>query len=246
MTVTTPTSPPDIKQTIRGLKSPNTSSFIDNLLSTATFQFTSEHSTYAPGPLNNNIATPGVMSINARDATELSNALPDAIPWLNAFQSIILHEIGHAYYATRSNTAYTGDPAKRVEWCYEREALASLFVFNYINELGIGGGGTIIVPGPGKPADLYATLLSAVTGKTPGSLAYENAVIAAAKAKFAASDKYRKYCVAWANGGGLPPPYYPPPPPPGSGGGWGGGGGGAGTAKIPGGYWEPVPSNPSD
>jgi hypothetical protein len=246
MPVTTPTNPPDPKQVINNLKSPNTASFINNFLATSTIVFTSNHSTYEPGPLNNNIAGPGTMSINPRDATDLSNALPNANPWMSAYQSIILHELGHAFYATRSNTAYSGDPAKRVEWCYEREALASLFVFNYINEMGLGGEGTIVVPGPGAPADLYGLLLSSVTGKTPGSLAYENAVIAAAKAKFKGSARYRAYCEAWAAGGGLPPAYYPPPPPPGSSGGGGGGGGGAGTTKIPGGYWEPVPSNPSD
>lgn len=238
---------PDPRVVINNLKSPNTSSFINNFLAVTTIEFTTDHSTYQPGPLVNNIAGPGKLAINPHDATALANAMPDAIPWMNAYQSIILHELGHAFYATRSNTAYSGDPAKRVEWCYEREGLASLFVFNYINEQGIGNEGTTIVPGPGRPVDLYATLLSAVAGLTPGSLAYENAVISAAKAKFKASPKYRAYCEAWANGGGLPPAYYPPPPPPTGGvGGGGGGGGGGGSTKIPGGYWEPVPSNSDD
>lgn len=245
MPVTTPNNPPDPALIIKNSASPNTQSFINNFLASSQTAFTSDHSTYVAGPLQNNIAGPGTLFVNPADATALANALPEAIPWMSAYTSIILHELGHAYYATRSNSAYTSDPAKRVEWCYEREALASLYVFNYMTERGITDGG-LVVPGPGKPLDLYATLLSAVTGKTPGSLAYENAVIAAAKAKFAASPKYKALCQAWANGGGLPPAYYPPPPPPGGGGGSGGGGGGAGTAKIPGGYWQPVPENSSD
>lgn len=142
--------------------------FHKHFLAVTTIEFTTDHSTYQPGPLVNNIAGPGKLAINPHDATALANAMPDAIPWMNAYQSIILHELGHAFYATRSNTAYSGDPAKRVEWCYEREGLAS-------------------------------------------------------------------------------PAYYPPPPPPTGGvGGGGGGGGGGGSTKIPGGYWEPVPSNSDD
>lgn len=246
MPIKTPENLPDPIERIKALRTPGTKSFIDNFLASgkANNDF-SGPSIYVPQALKNSISAPGTININPNDVTALANAL-DGIPYINVYDSIILHELGHAYTATRVALDYQKIPDKIIDWCFNREALASLFVFNYLVERKISDG-ILVVPGPGIPANLYDLMAASVKGLTPGSIAYEVAATATAKARYKASPAYRKYCLDFATKGGLPPGYYPPPTPTegggGSAGGGGGGGGGGLPLKIPGGYWREVPSD---
>lgn len=195
-------------------------------------------------PLVNNISAPGTVNINPFDVTATANMNPEQIPWVNTYKSVVLHEVGHAWSATRVATDYTSDPVKIVEWCFTREALASLYAFNVLTELGITDGSMIVVGPPEGPVDIYAIMLASVQGTDPRSSSYEAKLLAAARGKFSRSPKYRTYCEGFAKKGGLPPGYFPPPTDDGSGSSPGG------TVpmppayvpKIPGGYWQPVPN----
>lgn len=241
MPLTAPANPPDPRARLNTLKTPKTASFIDNYFAQGGLAVNSnlaEHSHYDPKPLQNNLSPPGKITIRIPDATTLANLNPGFSYWQPAYDSILLHELGHAFYASRVGSDYTSDPTKMMEWCFNREALASLFVFNYIRERGFTEG-EIIVPGPGLPIDLYAVMAAAVVGVNPESFEYEKKLLDAARAKFANNKRYRDACTKWVNGGGLPPEYVPGAT---TGGGGGGGSGGVplpfpAYVPIPGGYW---------
>ncbi|MEO5934215.1 MAG: hypothetical protein ABIQ08_11795 [Duganella sp.] len=255
MTIRTPTTLPDIVTRIRAYKTPQTATWNDNFSANVTavyFASQKDHSYYAPKPFENTISPPGKIYINPNDATNLANVI-GGIPYHLASDAIILHEMGHGFYATEVGLGYTTDPAKMLDWCFGREAYASMFVFNIGQERVAQGLGASIVPGVDGTPDLYATMLAAVAGLTPGSVAYKNALLSAAKAKFAGSTAYRQACTAFANGGGLPPSYFPPaiPMPPSTGGSTPApvpaNTNAEGRPKIPGGYWKELPpANPSD
>ena len=244
MPIKTPSNPPLPMARLQALRGSQPVAFFDKFIAQGSAENTYDgRSIYVPKPIKNGISEPGAIFINPHDVTSLANAIV-GLPYLKAYDSILLHELGHAFYATRVALDYQTDPAKILDWCYKREALASLFVFNYLVDRGITGG-SLVVPGPGIPADLYSLMAASVAGLTPGSIAYENAAIALAKAKYQASPEYRKVCEGFAAKGGLPPGFYPPPAPTEGGGGsagGGGGGGGGGSLKIPSGYWREVPS----
>lgn len=253
MTIRTPSVLPDIKARIRAYRTANTASWNDNFSAAVEVEYLTQigHSYYAPKPFQNTISPPGKMYISPNDATALANVL-GGIPWGKANDAIIQHEMGHGFYATLVGLDYTTDPAKMLEWCFQREAYASMFVFDIGQERGVGE--STIVPGVDGTPNLYETMVAAVRGLTVGSVAYKNALLAAAKAKFAGSKQYRDACTAFANGGGLPPTYYPPaiPMPPNTGGSSTpapipANTNGEGRPKIPGGYWKEMPpANPSD
>ena len=251
MPINLPTNLPSPADSLESLRTPNNSSFITNYMNgggTVTNSYGGDHSHYDPMPLHNNISAPGKITINVHDVTALANSNPEWDFWQPAYLSILLHELGHAFYATRVGSDYTSDPAKMMEWCFNREALASLFVFNTITELGHYPDGGLIVPGPGLPIDLYDAMAKEVQGINPASFEYERKLLAYARSKYSANKKYRDMCTKWVNGGGLPPQYLPPAVP--------GGGGSGGSVpmplpyikdKIPGGYWQEVPpKHPSD
>lgn len=203
------------------------------------------HSYYEVKSLVNNISAPGSIKINAYDAAAYADSVQTS--YLHALTSIIIHEMGHAHYATADLSNYTGDPQKMIAWCIKREGEAAAFSFKVTQDL-VADGGYMPVAGPPSMPDLYATMSSAVQGLNPDSIAYTNALINAASAKYSADPKYMAYCTDWAYGKkGLPPQFLPPaeqPPGGGGGGGSGGGSGGAGSMLIPGGYWQKVPEIP--
>lgn len=194
------------------LHKPSISSFVDNYFAqggSAGAILNGDNSSYAPGQWVNAISLPGIITINLSDVTATANANPNIGSWYGAYISIILHELGHAFYATAMAGGYTTVPAERLEWCYNREAYASMFVYDFIVNNGYVQD-ELIVPGPGIPGDLYPILAAAVAGEVVGSKKYKDKLLAAARAKFSTNKRYREICTKFAYGQGLPPAYFPP------------------------------------
>lgn len=239
----TPTTTFDLKTTLQGIPGETMKSAVNAFIAgqgQEKYDYQA-HSYLQVNSLVNNLSAPGTIHINPNDVAALADTL--GISYLSALKSVLVHEMGHAQFATADLTAYSGDPAKMADWCYQREGEAAAFAFKVTTELKAIGG-YLPVAGPPTMPDIYDVMAAAVQGMDPRSTQYTLALIHAAQAKYAADPTYQKFCSTWATKGGLPPGYVPPTPGSPDWGSYGGGGGhagGGGSALIPGGYWKEVP-----
>lgn len=133
MPFTNPSTFEPPEKVIKRLNGANIASFISNFFAqsgTAESVISGVNSNYAPGPWQNGISLPGKITINIGDVTATANANPNLGSWNGAYYSIILHELGHAFYATTMALRYTTDPAKKLEWCYEPTSAGKLIVIS--------------------------------------------------------------------------------------------------------------------
>ncbi len=198
---------------------------------------------YVKGAVVNGIVQPGTIFIGTY-AVDRYAAAAELSP-IQAAKAMAIHEMGHARYQQSIYQAQPGDSAPmdaKVAWCMLREGTASFYAFTVAKEMGWH-----VVAGTSKTPNLYDTIEAALGSIDPRSSVYEQVGIAAAKAAFAADPQYVAYCSNPSNWN--KPSYIPPSPPSTS-------PGGPGTGSVinsvydyppePGGYWQPVPTHPSD
>jgi len=156
-----PTTPFNLKTTLQGILGATMKSAVNAFLAGQGQEdyVYNAHSYLEVKSLVNNLSAPGTIHINPNDVAAFADTLN--ISYLSALKSVLVHEIGHAQYATSDLTAYSGDPAKMADWCYQREGEAAAFAFKVTTEL-VATGGYLSVAGPPSMPDLYSVMVAAV------------------------------------------------------------------------------------
>lgn len=109
-----------------------------------------------------------------------------------AAQAIGLHEMGHAYYQQRIFESQPGNNATidaKVDWCMQREGLATFYAYKVALESGSG-----IVAGTSAVPNLFNTMTNALAGLDPRSSLFEIKGIEFATQKFKEDPKYVAFC----------------------------------------------------